>query len=157
MGQWRRDKSTLVDAVLRLRMVLPASTVLSAGLFLSGCSMSFPIAPLAEPETTGSIVATPLPVLSGDLSGEDLVFAEDAMENALDPLKAGTVMRWSNPTTGRKGTFVANGDAFVRDDEVCRFFKSSVVLSSGSRDLIGLACRSGAGHWQLRKVHPATA
>ena len=145
----------MIRALGRLGMMIPPSTVVSAGLILSGCSMSFPIAPLTEPETTGSIVATPLPVLSEDLSGEDLVFAEDAMETALDPLKAGLTTRWSNPSTGRKGTFVASGDAFVRDDEVCRFFKSNISLSGGSRDLIGLACRSGAGHWQLRKVRPA--
>lgn len=119
--------------------------------------MTFPIGPLAEPETTGSIVATPLPVLSSDLSGEDLVYAEDAMEAALDPLRTGLTTRWANAKTGRRGSFAAAGDAFVREDEVCRYFKTTMILDSGQQDLLGLACRAGAGHWQLRKIRPAAA
>ncbi len=156
MAQARGEKRTNAVALRRPCLAFPAVALL-AGLACAGCSMTFPIGPLAEPETTGSIVSTPLPVLSADLSGEDLVYAEDAMEVALDPLKTGVTARWSNPATGRKGTFLAAGDAFVRQDEVCRFFKTTISLESGAQDLVGLACRSGAGHWQLRKVRPATA
>ncbi|MHB2169642.1 RT0821/Lpp0805 family surface protein [Alsobacter sp. R-9] len=129
-----------------------------SGLSLSACSMTFPIGPLAEPETTGSIVAAPLPVLSADLSGEDLVFAEDAMSTALDPLRRTTVpARWTNPSTGRNGSFLAVGEAFVRQDEVCRFFKANVSLDAGPQQMSGFACRTGAGPWQLRKIKPETA
>jgi surface antigen len=147
----------LPGALHRSRMALSVPAALIAGLLSSGCSMTFPIGPLAEPETTGSIVATPLPVLSSDLSGEDLVYAEDAMDAALDPLRTGAPTRWANPKTGRKGVFAATGDAFVREDEVCRFFKTTITLEIGQQDLLGLACRAGAGHWQLRKIRPATA
>ncbi|MCZ8099705.1 MAG: RT0821/Lpp0805 family surface protein [Burkholderiales bacterium] len=157
MGQSRREKRTLHGAFRRVRMAFPASAVIAAGLLSSGCSMTFPIGPLAEPETTGSIVATPLPALSPDLGGEDLVYAEDAMDAALDPLGTAATTRWANPKTGRKGTFAAAGEAFVREDEVCRYFRTTISLETGQQDLLGLACRAGAGHWQLRKIRPAAA
>jgi surface antigen len=45
----------------------------------------------------------------------------------------------------------------VREDEVCRYFRTTISLETGQQDLLGLACRAGAGHWQLRKIRPAAA
>ncbi len=156
MGQFRvEERSALRRGALPRAGV--AVVVLGTAMLAAGCSMTFPIGPLAEPETTGSIVATPLPILSADLSGEDLVYAEDAMGVALDPMKKGTAARWSNPSTGRRGSFTAEGEAFVRDAEVCRYFKATVAFAEGGQDMLGMACRAGAGNWQLRKIRPANA
>ena len=48
-----------------------------------------------------------------------------------------TTTRWANAKTGRRGSFAAAGDAFVRDDEVCRYFKTTMILDSGQQDLAG--------------------
>ena len=72
----------------------------------------------------------------------------------VDPQLGGAATKWSNPETGSRGTFIAAGPAYVRDDKVCRLFKANIVLGGPERVMIGTACRVGAGAWTLQKVKP---
>ncbi|WP_293866654.1 RT0821/Lpp0805 family surface protein [uncultured Alsobacter sp.] len=133
-----------------LRIGAAAGAVLAAGVLSAGCSINLPLGPFSEPElTTGSIVQTV--VLSEAATGEDLVIAGGALDQALDPVRKGAV-RWSNPSTGNQGSFLAEGDAYVRDDQVCRSFRAAIVVQQKPDDLRGVACRAGAGSWSLHKV-----
>lgn len=134
-----------------LRLGAATGFSLLAGLLAAGCSINLPLGPFSEPElTTGSIV--PAVVLSDRATGEDLVIAGGALDQALDPLRKGAPARWANPSTGSQGSFVAEGDAYVRDDQVCRSFRASLVVQQKPDDLRGVACRAGAGSWSLHKV-----
>lgn len=134
-----------------LRIGVAAGALLAAGVLSAGCSINLPLGPFSEPElTTGSIV--PTAVLSDTATGEDLVIAGGALDQALDPIRKGAPARWSNPSTGNQGSFVAEGDAYVRDDQVCRSFRAAIVVQQKPDDLRGVACRAGAGSWSLHKV-----
>lgn len=137
-------------AVFRL---LPICLV---GAVSAGCSITFPMAslvPEAEPETTGSIVQNSA-MLAPGLSPADWDLASVALDKSLDPQLGGAATKWTNPETSARGSFIAAGPAYVRDDKVCRLFKANIALGGPERIMIGTACRVGAGAWTLQKVKP---
>jgi surface antigen len=122
----------------------------------AGCSLNFPmmsLVPEPEPETTASIVPNSS-MLTPGLSPEDWTLASSALDKALDPQLNGAPTKWSNAETGARGSFAAAGPAYVRNDQVCRSFKATVVLQGPERQLLGTACRAGAGAWTLQKMKP---
>ena len=85
------------------------------------------------------------------------------MDKALDPLHSGGRRAWSNPATGQNGSVAAAGEAFVRDDQVCRSFNATLNQNKPgpaqdaarrSSRLVGVACRVGAGSWTIQKIKP---
>lgn len=122
------------------------------GLAAAGCSMSFPLPPLvADPDTTGSI-APPVAPLGPGATDADWDAARPALDRALDPDHEGQSSAWSNPGTGFSGSFVAQGEAFVRDDTLCRSYRSQVAVAGVQRTMTGTACRVGAGPWVVRET-----
>ncbi len=116
---------------------------------------------VSEPETTGSVVQ---PV---SLSTEPPQGSQDiepsAVDKALDPLHTGGPVAWSNAETGQNGLVAAAGEAFVRDDQVCRSFTATLNqtrpapaqdAARRSSRLVGVACRVGAGSWIIQKIKP---
>jgi surface antigen len=106
-----------------------------------------------DPDTTASILPE-APSSQLGLSDEDWIKASQALDKALDPQQAGASVRWSNAESGRSGVFVAAGQAFVRNDQVCRLFKASLAQHPQDQSLLGTACRAGGGMWSLQKVKP---
>jgi hypothetical protein len=122
------------------------------GLAAAGCSMSFPLPPLvADPETTGSIAPAVAPLGPGSTDA-DWEVARPALDRALDPGHEGQASSWSNPATGFSGVFVAQGEAFVRDDRLCRSYRSQIGVAGVQRSMTGMACRVGAGPWVVRET-----
>ena len=113
---------------------------------------------VSEPETTGSIVQAVN--LSAEPVQDDHGIESSAVDKALDPLHSGGPVAWSNPATGQNGSVAAAGEAFVRDDQVCRSFNATLnqnkpgpaqdAARRPSR-LVGVACRVGAGSWTIQK------
>jgi surface antigen len=101
-------------------------------------------------ETTGSISVAP--VLSPRLSADDNLRASSALDKALDPMAGGNPVDWASPDSGYSGSFAAIGQAYVRDDQVCRGFLASLA-SDGQRNWMqGAACRAAAGRWRIEAV-----
>jgi surface antigen len=142
----------------KLSRVAAAVLVTLSALSLGGCSLSFPIASLiggsSDPETTKSVEAKPLSPLSSNLGAEDWRRARAAMAVALDPQGNGSSVNWDNPETALRGTFASVGQPFVRSDEICRAFVSSITGQGDAIWLQGTACRRTAGEWTVTEVNP---
>lgn len=119
---------------------------------LGGCAGGLPFLPTSmhDIDTTGSISAAP--VLSPQLSEADNQRAAIALNKALDPMAAGNPVDWSSPESGYSGSFAAIGQAYVRDDQVCRGFLASLATEGQRNWMQGAACRAAAGHWRIEAV-----
>lgn len=136
-----------------------AKKILVAGfiaLNAGACSMTFGVFGIQddEPEATGSVVPHAAVSLSPDLNEEDWRRAKAALALALDPQGPGTLVSWDNPASTMKGSFVAAGAPFVKNDEICRAFSASLSGASLT-PLQGTACRPSGGEWVLKDVKPA--
>ncbi|MCU0884307.1 MAG: RT0821/Lpp0805 family surface protein [Beijerinckiaceae bacterium] len=157
--------------------------VLSAiGLASAACSISLPMFSLvgkSEPEsaslTTGSVSTAPgtpgaataalafAPSgaarggklqLSDHLGPEDIRRATGAMALALDPQGNGSPVSWDNAESRSSGRFTPVGGPFLRDDEVCRAFLSTIATQMDKHALQGTACRPSGGAWSIRELKP---
>lgn len=157
MGLARVEESVFV----RIGRLLAAS---AAAALLSACSINFPMMSLvggSEPESTGSIEPVQL---SRDFDTNDRKLAMSALDTALDPRRAGGPVPWSNPFSGLKGVVSPTGEAFVTEDQVCRWFAATVTSAKAEAPLAqkpsrvtGYACRVGGGSWTIRHVEQAEA
>lgn len=117
-------------------------------------------APEPEPvpvSVTGSIrpADRPAPSPLADLLGpEDLRRAHGAMALALDPQGNGLPVSWDNAESGSAGRFTPVALPFLRDDEICRAFLTSVKTPMEQRSLQGTACRLSGGEWSIRELRP---
>ncbi len=126
-------------------------------LLTSGCGLSFPIGSLLSDDTpTGSIARAETSPLSPDLNQEDWRLARSALAVALDLQGNGSGAGWNNPESGRKGTFIPVGPAFVKNDEICRRFLASLDSDARKARLQGAACRLSGDEWVVRDVKPVT-
>jgi surface antigen len=151
---WAGARRYRSDPVLR-----EASKMLAVGLIAlstSACSLVVGVVGLEEeePQTTGSLPSSTGQVLSPDLNEEDWRRAKAALGVALDPQGPGTQVSWDNPASSRKGSFTPTGAPFVKDDQICRAFSSS-LSGATSASLHGTACRPSGGDWVIRNVQPA--
>jgi surface antigen len=155
--------------------------VLLSTIALSACSMAMPSlwgdkgsAPkiadntsVDKTTTTGSVLqAQPksLFTLFPDLNEEDGRRAKGALGLALDPVGSGAAVKWDNPDSKRQGSFIPVGQPFVKNDEICRVFLSSVTAQSAASDadvetskgqnLQGTACRPSGGEWTIKEIQP---
>jgi surface antigen len=107
----------------------------------------------APEDVTGSIAKTPLK-LSRRLDGEDVRRATAALGTALDPQGSGAAVRWDNPTTGAKGSFIPVGQAYPLDARICRAFLTDVSVEENVDRLQGVACREKSAEWTLTEIKP---
>lgn len=122
---------------------------------LGGCATAIPLpsfAGISTSDVTGSIKKTP--PLSDKLNNEDWRRAKGALAVALDPQGNGAPVAWENPQTLAKGTFVPVGQAWAKDDGICRTFLADLNGSHPQSQLQGNACRSKDGEWTIGKVEP---
>jgi 17 kDa outer membrane surface antigen len=128
--------------------------VIAAGIGLGGCGISFPMASLMpeEPESTNSLKKKPVSPLSPELGLEDWRRAKSALAVALDPQGNGSPVSWDNPETGFDGSFTPVGQPFVKADEICRAFLTTIAGRERSSSLQGTACRPSGGEWVVKDV-----
>jgi 17 kDa outer membrane surface antigen len=138
-----------------------------AALAMAGCSLTMPFedrsaALKADPEITGSITPRkavgPEPLnaspFSPTLDEEDWRRQRAALATALDPQGNGALVRWDNPDSGMKGTFVPIGNAYLLQHDICRVFLASVIDKTRDDWFQGTACRVGPGEWRIRDHKP---
>lgn len=122
---------------------------------LTGCATAIPLpsfTSVSKSDVTGSI--RPLSPLSASLDGEDWRRAKGALSVALDPQGNGAPVTWENPQTKFRGSFVPVGQAWVKDDSICRTFLAELGGAHPQRQLQGNACRDKSGEWHVGKVEP---
>lgn len=88
------------------------------------------------------------------LAGDDWSLAKAALVAALDPQGPGAAVHWSNPASGAKGTFAADGKPYPTADGICRAFVADVDRNAAENALHGTACADKAGEWTVTGVKP---
>lgn len=104
-------------------------------------------------DVTGSISKQASP-LSASLDAEDWRRAKGALAVALDPQGNGAAVDWSNPQSGAKGSITPVGDAYARDDRICRAFVAELGGSVAAPSRQGIGCRDSSGDWNVSDVKP---
>jgi surface antigen len=126
-----------------------------AAFCLAACSVSMPIGSFVPSghleDETGSISNEQF---SNFLVGEDWQRARVALAAALDPQGAGATVRWDNPLSGVKGSFVADGKPYPSDAGVCRAFVADIDRKTADDALHGTACADKGGEWTVTIVEP---
>ena len=146
----------------------------------AACSITLPMFSVASPEpepavlTTGSL-ATPAAIppgasafaarstpgkptsgtrniLADHLGPEDLRRANGALALALDPQGNGLPVAWDNAESKSSGRFTPVGGPYLKDDEVCRAFLTSLTTVMDRQSLQGTACRPSGGDWAISEM-----
>lgn len=124
-------------------------------LTTGACSFALPaLETPEEPAVTGSVSPRTISPLSADLGAEDWRRAKAALAVALDPQGAGTSVSWDNPGTKLKGNFTPVGQPYVKSDEICRAFLSTLRGQGAASSLQGTACRPSGSEWVIKDVRP---
>jgi 17 kDa outer membrane surface antigen len=144
-----------------------APTLLVLALAGAGCSFNYQLGSMFEKhkdeskgDTTGSIM--PRPTARSEpakLAGEapldtDLVYAREAVADALSQDSKSTSTPWENPKTGARGTITPITAAYTVDGLTCRDFLASYVRDKTESWLQGEACRIHQGKWEVRSMKP---
>jgi surface antigen len=131
------------------RIATAALLMLTPGL--AGCSTAIPLPGfISQDDVTGSIRRFSSP-LSPQIGLEDWRRAVAALAEALDPKGAGETVAWTNPKSGLKGKFTPVGDAYAREDRLCRGFLGEIGEDESVR---GAACLDKRGEWAVLDVKP---
>ena len=140
---------------LRSGVIWRLSAVAILAGALAGCATAIPLpsfTAVSKDDVTGSIGQ--VSPLSSHLDGEDWRRARGALAVALDPQGNGAPVNWENPQSRNKGSFIPVGQAWVKDDNVCRTFLAELGGAHAPQQLQGNACRDKAGEWFVGKVEP---
>ena len=124
-------------------------------IWVGGCATSIPLpsfSGISKSDVTGSIPVTS--PLSKKLDNEDWRRAKGALAVALDPQGNGAPVTWENPQSRIKGSFVPVGQAWPKDDSICRTFLADLGGAHPQKQLQGNACRDKSGNWQVGEVEP---
>jgi surface antigen len=117
--------------------------------------MSMPLPSFVSREDVTGSIAKPLSPLSPALDSEDWRRAKGALAIALDPQGNGAVVRWDNPVSGVKGSFLPTSEARAVEDQICRDFETELSGSHPSQILSGSGCRDKQGEWHITNVKPS--
>lgn len=125
--------------------------MLLLSLGLGGCSTAIPLpAFISQDDVTGSIRQFTSP-LSPQIGLEDWRRALAALSTALDPTGAGDTVAWDNPASGLSGTFTPVGEAYRREDRLCRAFLGEIAAEE---PVHGTGCIDRRGEWAVLDVKP---
>jgi surface antigen len=105
---------------------------------------------ISKDDVTGSIKQFSSP-LSSQIGLEDWRRAVMALAVALDPKGSGETVAWSNPKSGLKGKFTPVGEAYRREERVCRAFLGEIGEDESVR---GTGCVDRHGDWAVLDVKP---
>lgn len=106
--------------------------------------------------TTGSLrPAQPArSALSDHLGAEDIRRAHGAMALALDPQGNGSPVSWDNAESKASGRFTPVALPFLKDDEICRAFLTTIRTQMDHKTLQGTACRLSGQDWTIKDLQP---
>ncbi|MDB5640857.1 MAG: hypothetical protein JWN07_174 [Hyphomicrobiales bacterium] len=125
--------------------------LLMLGTGVAGCSTAIPLpAFISKDDVTGSIARFTSP-LSEQIALDDWRRALPALAQALDPKGAGETVAWKNPKSGLAGTFTPVGEAYRRDERLCRAFLGEIGADEAVR---GTGCLDRRGEWAVLDVKP---
>lgn len=93
--------------------------------------------------------------IDGFLAGEDWIHARTALVSALDPQGSGSAVHWTNPASGARGFFAAEGKAYPSEAGICRAFTGDIDRNDGEKKLQGMACTDKAGEWTVTSIKQA--
>ena len=116
-------------------------------------SNALALVPVAGVSQSGS-ARRDTPSLSDHLGPEDIRRASGAMALALDPQGNGSPVSWDYAESRSTGRFTPVGGPFLREDEVCRAFLSTINTLQDKHALQGMACRPSGGDWSIRDLKP---
>jgi 17 kDa outer membrane surface antigen len=120
---------------------------------LTGCSMTFPMAPFFTPGSGDDAAAkTPPRPLASLLDASDWRRAKTALSTALDPQGNGSLVGWDNPDSGNKGSFAPVGEAYSLDSKTCRVFLAKVDRKGREQSVQGTACADRQGEWTIAEA-----
>lgn len=133
-------------------------------LLAGGCSISIPgfssMVQTPEPKPVVMTTASVRPgerersPLSDHLGPEDIRRAHGAMALALDPQGNGSPVSWDNAESKSSGRFTPVALPFLKDDEICRAFLTTIRTEMEQRSLQGTACRLSGGDWTIKDLKP---
>jgi len=85
----------------------------------------------------------------------DIGFLYAKVSEALEREPTGTVVPWSNPTTGNGGRIIVTRTYFLGDGAPCREYTRTTDNPGGPPDrATGTGCRDDVGHWSLNEGFP---
>ena len=121
---------------------------------LGACSTAIPLPSLISMDDVTGSIPKPVSPISKDLDAEDWRRARAALAHALEPTGKGTPVDWENPKSGARGSVVATGDAYARDDRTCRAFAADVGGAAPLASVVGTGCLDKNGEWSVSDVKP---
>lgn len=142
------QRRAFTPAVIMSCLVLTAAS-------LGGCATAIPLPSfvgISKDDVTGTVQQ--ISPLSDKLNAEDWRRAKGALAVALDPQGNGAPVGWENPQSKAKGSFVPVGQAWAKDDLICRTFLADLAGALPQSQLQGNACRDKGGEWRVGKVTP---
>ncbi len=128
------------------RQPLPAgskrSTAASKGRWVLG------LLPLALLGACATPVQTTQPPLYERMTDSDVQIANRTLDRALETLRSGDSLAWSNASSGHSGTVRPVRTAFVRAKSTyCRDYEETLTIADRTERYRDTACRDGRGAW----------
>jgi surface antigen len=120
-----------------------AATILAAAT-LGGCGSSAPDVSSLVPD----LASLNQPDLYAALTEEDVAYAVEAMQVALESGRNGAETAWSNRRTGHRGSFVPVNLVQTEDGVLCRDYRETIVIGEQSATYRNAACRDEDGAWE---------
>ena len=142
---------SLSSHVITTRRLIATAALVAMNVGLGGCSTAIPLpAFISKDDVTGSIRHFSSP-LSTQVNLDDWRRAVVALSQALDPKGSGESVAWENPKSGLNGSFTPVGEAYRRDERLCRAFLGEIGADEKVR---GTGCLDKRGEWAVLDVKP---
>jgi surface antigen len=119
------------------------ATILAAAL-LGGCESSLPDVSGLVPDFS----SLSQPDLYSALTEEDVAYAVEAMQVALETGRNGSETTWSNRRSGHAGSFVPETLVQTEDGVLCRDYRETIVVGAQTASYRNAACRDEGGAWE---------
>ncbi len=87
-------------------------------------------------------------------SEADLVYAREAVADALGRGGKDISVPWENPNSGAGGNITPLANSYTDGGLPCRDFLASYVHGGAQDWLEGVACRTSRGNWEVKRLKP---
>jgi surface antigen len=131
------------------------TTLILIGAGVGGCSLSRSegaFGKFGADEVTGSIGGAR--TVATTPTESDLAFARNAASDVLTRGDKDSSQPWENPETGARGSVTPLANAYSAEGRTCRDFLASYVNGGSESWLLGAACQSGEGRWEIHTLKP---
>lgn len=83
-----------------------------------------------------------------EMTDQDLEFANQTVQKALENLVSNKFLDWQNPENNHSGNVSPLRTYQTKDGIFCRVYAETIVLDDKTRRVEGTACRNDEGVWQ---------